>query len=114
MTTYEIQLNSNNANQEFDLNIDEIENTISVLLQTTVQGALLMTVFIKDTIIGMPFLCLPNTAVVPYPYLVEQIGGNFIFDTQNDEYPNYVNFNDTCILNFVTLDEIEALVENAG
>lgn len=106
MTTYQINLNNNYPNQEFDLNIGEIENTISVLLQTTVQGVLLMTVLINDTVIGQPFICLPNQAIIPYQYLIDKIGGNFIFETTTDDYPSYENFNNTCILYFVTLDEI--------
>lgn len=112
MTTYKIDLNPNNPNQEFDLNIDEIENAVSVLLQTTVQGALLMTVSVDDVIQGQAFLCTPNRAVIPYQYLVDNIGGNFIFETEGDNYPTYENFNDTCILYFVTKDEINSLEEN--
>lgn len=109
MTTYKIDLNNNYPNQEFDLNISEIETTLNVQLQTTVQGALLMTVSINDNIIGQPFICLPNQAVIPYDYLVEQIGGNFIFETEDNNYPSYENFNDTCILYFVTNDTIAEL-----
>ncbi len=109
MATYQIELNPNYANQEFDLNIDEIENTLTVLLQTTVQGALLMTVSIDDQIQGQPFICLPNQAVIPYQYLIDKIGGNFIFETENAEYPSYEKFNNTCNLYFVTNDTITEL-----
>ena len=109
MTTYKIDLNNNYPNQEFGLNIDDIENTLNVQLQTTVQGALLMTVSVNDNIIGQPFICLPNQAVIPYNYLTEQIGGNFIFETEDNNYPSYENFNDTCILYFVTNDTIAEL-----
>ena len=109
MTTYQINLNNNYPNQEFDLNINEVENTLNVLLQTTVQGALLMTVSINDEVIGQPFICLPNQAVIPYQYLIDKVGGNFIFETENDNYPEYSNFNDTCILYFVTNDTIAEL-----
>ena len=110
MTVYSVELNNNYPNQEFDLNIDNIENPLSVLLQTTVQGALLMTVAVNDEIIGQPFICLANQTVIPFPYLTEKIGGNFIFETSDNNYPNYANFNDTCKLYFVTLDEIESIL----
>lgn len=109
MSTYQIELNNNYPNQEFDLNIDEIEDTLNVLLQTTVQGALLMTVSINDTIIGQPFICLPNKPVIPYQYMIDRIGGNFIFETDSDNYPSYENFNNTCILYFVTNDTISEI-----
>ena len=38
MTTYEIELEKTNANQEFDIVIDEIENSIHILLQTGVRN----------------------------------------------------------------------------
>jgi len=109
MTTYQINLNNNYPNQEFDLNIDEIENTLNILLQTTVQGALLMTISINDSVIGQPFICLPNQAIIPYQYLVDKIGGNFIFETEGNNYPEYSNFNNTCNLYFVTSDTISEL-----
>ena len=110
MTIYQINLNNNYPNQEFDLNIDEVEETINVLLQTTVQGVLLMTVSINDNIIGQPFICLPNTPIIPYQYLIDKVGGNFVFETENNNYPNYENFNDTCIFYFITSDTIAETV----
>ncbi len=104
MSTYEIELNKNNANQEFDIIVDELESSIHILLQT-VNDALLMSVFVNSEQIGEPFLCLPDRPVVPYPYMQKLIGGNFIFQTQDDDYPNYENFGDTCLLYFVTQDE---------
>lgn len=106
MTTYQINLNNNYPNQEFDLNIDEIEDTLNVLLQTTVQGVLLMTISINDSVVGQPFICLPNTPVIPYQYLIDKVGGNFVFETEYNNYPSYENFNNTCILYFITNDTI--------
>lgn len=109
MATYQIDLNPNYANQEFDISIDEIENSINILLQTTVQNALLMTISVNDEIIGEPFICVPNQAIIPYDYLIEKVGGNFVFITENDNYPSYEDFNNTCNLYFMTLDEIKTL-----
>ncbi|MBS6552952.1 MAG: hypothetical protein KH321_03300 [Clostridium sp.] len=105
MTTYEIELEKTNANQEFDIVIDEIENSIHILLQT-VNDILLMSLFVNSEQIGQPFMCFPNQPVVPYPYMQKLLGGNFIFETQDDNYPSYENFGSTCKLYFVTLDEI--------
>lgn len=104
MSTYEIELNKNNANQEFDIIVDELENSLHILLQT-VNNILLMSVFVNSEQVGEPFLCFPDQPVVPYPYMQKLIGGNFIFETQDDDYPNYENFEDTCKLYFLTQDE---------
>lgn len=103
--SYLIELNNNYANQEFDIMIDDIKNSIHVLLQT-VNKALLMTVSVNNTVLGQPFLCCPNTPVIPFKYLQERLGGNFVFETVNNNYPNWENFNKTCNLYFVPLDEI--------
>ena len=103
---YEIELNNTYANQEFDVNIDGLTVNIHVLLQTTDNNALLMSVFVNNEQLGNPFMCFPNQSVVPYEYMVNVLGGNFVFETVNDCYPNFENFGDTCKLYFVTLDEI--------
>lgn len=105
MTTYAIELNNNYANPEFDLMIDDIKNSIHVLLQT-VNKALLMSVFINNEQLGQPFLCCPNQPVIPYAHLQERLGGNFVFETINDNYPNWENLGKTCNLYFVTSDEL--------
>lgn len=106
MCIYEIELNSNYPNQEFDIVIEEIENSIHILLQT-VDDVLMMSVFVNSEQIGMPFICYPNQPVIPYSYMTDILGGNFIFETPEDIYPNYENFNNTCTLYFVTNDELE-------
>jgi len=105
MTTYAIDLNNEYANQEFDVTIEEIENSIHVLLQT-LDGPLTMSVFVNNKQLGEPFICYPNQPVIPYPYIEDILGGNFIFETEDDNYPNYENFGKTCNLFFVTKDEL--------
>lgn len=103
---YTIELDNTYANQEFELALDGIQNTISVLLQTTDEGALLMSVFVNNEQLGEPFLCFANQPVIPYRYMIDILGGNFVFKTENDYYPNYENFGDTCTLYFLTKDEL--------
>ncbi len=105
MAIYEIELENSEANLEFDVLIEDIQNTIHVLLQT-VNDAILMSVFVNNTQLGMPFMCFANQPVIPFPYIVDILGGNFIFQTENDNYPNYENFGKTCLLYFVTKDEL--------
>lgn len=111
MTIYNIELNSNFANQEFDIMFEDLQNTIHVLLQT-VNKALLMSVYINNQQLGQAFLCRPNRLLIPYKWIEERLGGNFIFETENNNYPNYENFGKTCNLYFLTADEIAEL-ENA-
>lgn len=105
MTTYAIELNNIYPNQEFDLMFEDIKNSLHILLQT-VNQVTLMSISINNTQIGQSFICLPNQFVIPYPWIVERVGGNFVFETENNNYPNYENFGTTCNLYFVTQDEL--------
>lgn len=105
MSTYQIELNNTYANQEFSISFDEIENSIHILLQT-INNAVFMSIFVNNEQLGDAFICLPNQLVIPYPYIQEIVGGNFIFRTENDNYPNYENFGTTCNLYFITNDEL--------
>lgn len=104
MTTYLIELNNDFANPEFDVMFEDIQNSIHVLLQT-VNKALLMSVYINNQQLGEAFLCCPNQPVIPYKWMAERLGGNFVFETENNNYPAYENFGKTCNLYFLTLDE---------
>lgn len=105
---YEIELNNTYANLEFDVNILDSDINIHVLLQTSEADTLFMSVYINDEQIGQAFNCCPNQFVIPYKYMVEKVGGNFVFETVSDEYPSFKNFGDTCKLYFITMDEIYA------
>ena len=105
MTTYQIELNNTYANREFSISFDEIENSIHILLQT-INDALFMSLFVNDEQLGQAFICLPDQLVVPYPYIQEILGGNFVFKTEDGNYPNFENFGKTCNLFFITADEL--------
>lgn len=105
--SYEIELNNQYANQEFDVSIDGINNNIHCLLQTNDNNILLMSVFVNNEQIGMPFICYSNQLVIPFDYQMKKIGGNFLFETVTNNYPNYENFGNSCKLYFLTLEEIE-------
>lgn len=105
MSTYQIEVNNTYANQEFSVSFEEIENSIHILLQT-INKCVFMSVFINNEQLGDAFICLPNQLIIPYQYMQDMIGGNFIFRTENDNYPNYENFGKTCNLFFITADEL--------
>jgi len=73
----------------------------------SVNDVLMMSVFVNSQQIGIPFICYPNQPVIPYSYMVDILGGNFIFETSEFVYPNYENFGKTCKLYFATKDELE-------
>lgn len=104
MTFYLVDVNPELANQEFDVTFDGANN-IHLLLQT-VNNCIYLTVSINNEILGQPFLACPNRVIVPYPWIQERLGGNFVFKTENNNYPNFENFGTTCNLYFVTLDEL--------
>lgn len=105
MAVYEIELNNSYANQEFDVLLDDIQNTIHVLLQT-VNDITMMSIFVNNEQMGQPFMCFANQPIVPYPYMIDILGGNFVFQTQDNNYPNFENFGTTCFLYFITKDEL--------
>jgi hypothetical protein len=51
--------------------------------------------------------CVGNEALLPYKYL-ESPGGNFVFDTPNDEYPLYTQFGITHRLLYASVAELVA------
>ena len=108
MTIYEIELNNTYSNQEFDVNINESNINIHVLLQTTEAESLMMSVFVDDEQVGQAFKCYPNQYIIPYKYMAEKLGGNFVFETVGGNYPYYEDFGESCNLYFVTLEETNA------
>lgn len=102
---YEIELNNEFANTDFNVIIGE--KNIKCLLQTDDNDTLLMSVFVNNQQIGMPFICFANQPVIPFRYMIEKLGGNFIFETVKNEYPNFENFGNSCRLFFNTIEEIK-------
>jgi len=101
---YNIELNNTYANQEFDVEVND--NNIHVLLQTDEIGTLLMTVSLNNEQIGQPYICFPLQYVMPYKWQEDKLGGNFYFETVNDQYPSYEDFGYTCFLFFATKEDL--------
>lgn len=79
-------------NQEFSIRLDSFRYGIT--LNSVNDGALCATIT-RD---GVPVIsgvrCVAGRMILPYPYL-EGLGGNFYFDTPNDEIPDYRQFGTT-------------------
>ncbi len=103
---YELTLN-NIPNQNFTTTINDIDMEITIKLAGQEDNKILFFSLITNG----DYLCpavpvFANQAVLPYPYMVSEVGGNFFFTTDNEEYPNYLNFGSTCKLFFITEDEL--------
>jgi hypothetical protein len=91
---------SNIPNQSLSIVLDD--NNYTIRLHTCNNIVAVDIVRNSETIVsGMRATC--GTSLIPYSYLQD---GNFIFVTQNDEYPNYNLFGLTQFLIYASLDEI--------
>ncbi len=97
MTTYVIDLKQI-PNQEFFINLLNKDMTIRIIDR----GIPLFSISINNEYLVQNVPCFANQDVLPYPYMVAEIGGNFRFVSSDDEYPNWENFGSTCNLIFVT------------
>lgn len=85
-------------NQTLNINLDDIDYTLTV---KTILGITYMSV----TADGEPVISLakviPNQNVIPYRHLTSNIG-NFVFEQEGDNYPNYQDFGDTVLLKYIS------------
>jgi len=61
-----------------------------------------------DVVVIQGIRCVAGTPILPYEYLEEE-SGNFIFQTENDNLPDYTRFGDTQVLLYFSNSELEAL-----
>lgn len=107
MTQYQIDL-KNLPNQEFSVDMENISYTITIqYIENEVSGIMMFSLLIDDTEICTSVPCFANQAILPYPWQVALANGNFVFLTDNENYPHYEDFGNTCNLYFVTKDEID-------
>ena len=103
---YEIDLN-NLPNQNFTISINDIDMEVNIRLAGEDDNRIMFfSLLINDEYICPNVPVFSNQGVLPYPYMVSEVGGNFYFITENDDYPNYENFGTTCKLYFLTEDEL--------
>ncbi len=95
MITYSIDLKQT-PNQEFLVNIANRDMTVRIIDR----GLPLFSLFVNNEYLVQNVPCFANQGILPYPYMITEAGGNFKFVTENDEYPNWVNFGKTCNLVF--------------
>lgn len=97
MTKYLIDLKQT-PNQEFFINLENKDMTIRIVSRKIP----LLSVFYNNKYIVQNVPCFPNQEILPYPYQSSEIGGNFYFESADDEYPEWKNFGTTCKFYFVS------------
>lgn len=103
---YEIELN-NLPNQTFTTTINNVDMEVILKLAGQEDNQIMLFALIVNNEYLCPFVpVFANQGVLPYEYMTAEAGGQFYFVTDDDIYPNYTNFNSTCSLYFVTLDEL--------
>jgi len=93
-------------NVQFTTSPEEEEFTITFRLLK--DGITLVTIANSDGNIIVSSKCVNNEWLIPYPYL-ENGKGNFRFESDTEDYPNYSNFNSTCRLMYYTQYEVDEI-----
>lgn len=91
-------------NQSFSLQLGS--NNYDIRLRTCESGVTSVDVIINNIPLLSGQRAVSNFPVIAYEYLTD---GNFMFITQNDEYPDYTQFGVTQFLIFADRKEIEAI-----
>lgn len=103
MTIYELELKEI-PNQTFTTTINNINMNVNVRYAD--DDLMLFSLQVNGEYVCPDVPVFSNQMVLPYKYMAQEAGGNFIFLTENEEYPTYQNFMKTCRLYFVTVDEL--------
>lgn len=101
---YSFDLDPTSPNQQFSTVADGINYEITL---NTSDNLLYATVKANGTVLKNSGRCIGGRWLIPYIAYAPSGSGNFKFLTRDGEYPNYKNFNTTCILVYYTHDELE-------
>lgn len=96
-------LSFQDANKNYDLTI-RTNNIANAQIMS-------MDIVIDNVLVIQGQRLIPNYPVIPYYYLWD---GNFIFVTENDELPDYNQFQITQYLIYATQTEIEAIINGTS
>ena len=93
-------------NQTFSITLDGNQYDISLFVATNIMA---MDIIRNDEVIIMGQRLVANYPIIPYRYLED---GNFIFTSNNGDYPYYTEFNVTQQL--IYLSQVELNEARAG
>ena len=101
---YSFELDPTSPNQQFSTVADGIDFEITL---NTAGGLLFATVKANGKTVKTSGRCVNGQWLIPYMAYAPAGCGNFKFLMRDGEYPNYKNFNTTCILVYYAHDELE-------
>ncbi|UUM20925.1 hypothetical protein [Mycoavidus sp. SF9855] len=90
------------ANQSLSIRLEDRRYEITI--QATA-GVMAATITRDETLLVQSLRCHPRAMLLPS--YKEDDSGNFIFDTENGEYPDYTKFESTHALLYVSHAELE-------
>lgn len=99
----------NIPNQSFTTTINNIDMEITLKLADENYPHLLFAIETNDGYLCPYIPIFANQGLLPYNYMIQELGGQFFIETEQDEYPDYTKFGDTQNLSFITLDELDRL-----
>lgn len=106
MTIYSIDLQPL-PNQQFTLTVNNINMTVDLKVAGDNDNQIMLFALqINDQYVCSYVPIFAKQGCLPYKYMVSEAGGNFFFETDQDEYPNWQNFGTSCYLYFITEDEL--------
>ena len=88
-------------NQNLKLRINE--ELYDITIKTT-QYSTHISISRDDVILVSSQILIPNSKIIRYDYLVTD--GNFVFETQSNNLPDYTKFNVSQFLYYLTNDEL--------
>jgi len=106
MTTYSIDLQPL-PNQQFTLTVNNINMTVDLKAAGDNDSQIMLFALqINDEYVCPYVPVFANQGLLPYKYMISEAGGNFFFETDADEYPNWNDFGSNCFLYFITQEEL--------
>ncbi len=94
------------ANQSLSIRLDDRRYEITI--QAT-GGVMAATITRDETLLVQGMRCHPRVPLLPK--YKEDDAGNFIFETESGEYPDYTKFDRTHVLLYLSKEELEAIRE---
>lgn len=94
-------------NQSFSVALDGVQYNFIIKASGNVMTC---TVAINNVIVISGVRILPQSAIIPYPYLSS---ANFFMSCTTDDYPYWPNFNVTQFLVYSSAAEVEAAIASS-
>lgn len=98
----QVPLDNTQPNQSFGISLNGTEYRISL---RALDEIMLISIMANGETLITNTKCYANQPVILYPHLSR--AGNFIFSTENNNYPYYTDFEKTAFLYYLTPQETE-------